>query len=255
MVMSLGVKSCDWFALSVLCHLLTSSLHSNSPSSLITTYLLFILFINVILFHLQSVYFLFLSSYFSLILSWPPALVPSGEGLSASRLSLLRRTSSTSSPPRSRSHSRGSRGSRSSIIHNQLLPNANSSPSASPFATPENTPPTAHRASSSLHSPGPSQQGPELLVAWGLREDIPEVVVFPPEEDEEEPHLLFSATREEQVAHDPGRLAQLLPPTQSGKYPAHQHDVSPAWKISSASHYVCHECLSLEKKVTNYIVF
>ncbi len=247
MVMSLGVESCDWFALSLLCHHLMSSLHSNTPRSLITTYLLFILFINVNLFHLQSVYFLFLSSYFSLILSWPPALVPSGEGLSASRLSLLRRTSSTSSPPRSPSHSRGSRGSCSSIIHNQLLPSANSSPSASPFATPQNTPPTAHRASSSLRSPGPSQQGPELLVAWGLREDIPEVVVFPPEEEEEEPHLLFSATQEEQVAHDPGRLAQLLLPPQSGKYPAHQHDVSPAWKICSASHYVCHEWLSLEK--------
>lgn len=61
-----------------------------------------------------------------------------------------------------------------------------------------------------------------------MREDIPEVVVFPPEEEEEEPHSLFSATQEEQVAHDPGRLAQLLPPLQSGKYPAHQHDVSPA---------------------------
>ncbi|XP_052435527.1 sodium bicarbonate cotransporter 3 isoform X3 [Carassius gibelio] len=142
-----------------------------------------------------------------------------GEGLSASRLSLLRRTSSTSSPPRSRRPSRESRGSRSSIILNQLLPSANASvsisPNASPFTTPQNTPPTAHRASSSLRSPGPSQQGPELLVARGLREDIPEVVVFPPEE-EEEPHSLFSATQEEQVAHDPGRPAQLLPLPQSG---------------------------------------
>uniref|UniRef100_A0A673MMM7 Anion exchange protein n=1 Tax=Sinocyclocheilus rhinocerous TaxID=307959 RepID=A0A673MMM7_9TELE len=103
-----------------------------------------------------------------------------------------------------------SRGSRSSIILNQLLPSANSSPSASPnaspFATPQNTPPTVHRASSSLRSPGPSQQGPELLVAQGLREDIPEVVVFPPEE-EEEPHSPFPAPQEEQVAHDPGLLA------------------------------------------------
>ncbi|XP_058603749.1 sodium bicarbonate cotransporter 3 isoform X5 [Onychostoma macrolepis] len=148
----------------------------------------------------------------------PHLLERNGEGLSASRLSLLRRTSSTSSPPRSRSHSRGSRGSRSSIILNQPPLSANSSPSASPFATPQNTPPIAHRASSSRRSPGPSQQGPELLVARGLREDIPEVVVFPPEEEEEEeePHSLFSATQEEQVAHDPGRLAQLLPPPQSG---------------------------------------
>uniref|UniRef100_A0A672RX02 Anion exchange protein n=1 Tax=Sinocyclocheilus grahami TaxID=75366 RepID=A0A672RX02_SINGR len=137
--------------------------------------------------------------------SEPHLLERNGEGLSASRLSLLRRTSSTSSPPRSRRPSRESRGSRSSIILNQLLPSANSSPSASPiaspFATPQNTPPTVHCASSSLRSPGP-----ELLVARGLREDIPEVVVFPPEE-EEEPHSLFSAPQEEQVAHDPGLLA------------------------------------------------
>uniref|UniRef100_A0A8C1UQR8 Anion exchange protein n=1 Tax=Cyprinus carpio TaxID=7962 RepID=A0A8C1UQR8_CYPCA len=73
----------------------------------------------------------------------------------------------------------------SSIILNQLLPSANSSPNASPSATPQNTPPTAHRASSSCHSPGPSQQGPELVVARGWKEDIPEVVVFPPEEEEE----------------------------------------------------------------------
>ncbi|XP_026139357.1 sodium bicarbonate cotransporter 3 isoform X6 [Carassius auratus] len=149
----------------------------------------------------------------------PHLLERNGEGLSASRLSLLRRTSSTSSPPRSRRPSRESRGSRSSIILNQLLPSANASvsisPNASPFTTPQNTPPTAHRASSSLRSPGPSQQGPELLVARGLKEDIPEVVVFPPEE-EEEPHSLFSATQEEQVAHDPGRPAQLLPLPQSG---------------------------------------
>uniref|UniRef100_A0A8C2EI69 Anion exchange protein n=1 Tax=Cyprinus carpio TaxID=7962 RepID=A0A8C2EI69_CYPCA len=136
-----------------------------------------------------------------------------GEGLSASRLSILRRTSSTSTPPRSRCPSRESCG--SSIILNQLLPSASSSPNASPSATPQNTPPTAHRASSSCHSPGPSQQGPELVVARGWKEDIPEVVVFPPEE-EEEPQSWFSTTQEERVAHDPARLAQLLSPPQSG---------------------------------------
>uniref|UniRef100_A0A672LGS2 Solute carrier family 4 member 7 n=1 Tax=Sinocyclocheilus grahami TaxID=75366 RepID=A0A672LGS2_SINGR len=111
-----------------------------------------------------------------------------------------------------------SRSSRSSIILNQLLPSANSSPNASPSVTPQNTPPTAHRAASSLRSPGPSQQGPELLVARGWREDIPEVVVFPPEEEEEEEEMQswFSTTQEEQVAHDPARLAQLLPLPQSG---------------------------------------
>ncbi|XP_048009685.1 sodium bicarbonate cotransporter 3 isoform X7 [Megalobrama amblycephala] len=139
-----------------------------------------------------------------------------GEGLSASRLSLLRRTYSTSTPPSSRRPSRESRGSRSSIILNLFLPSPNSSPVAtpngSPFATPQNTPPTAHRASSPLRSPGPSQQGPELLVARGEREDIPEVVVFPPEEEEEEPQ----SRSFEKVVHDPARLAQLLPLPQSG---------------------------------------
>ncbi|XP_067266483.1 sodium bicarbonate cotransporter 3 isoform X15 [Chanodichthys erythropterus] len=139
-----------------------------------------------------------------------------GEGLSASRLSLLRRTYSTSTPPSSRRPSRESRGSRSSIILNLFLPSPNSSPVAtpngSPFATPQNTPPTAHRASSPLRSPGPSQQGPELLVARGEREDIPEVVVFPPEEEEDE----LQSRSFEKVVHDPTRLAQLLPLPQSG---------------------------------------
>ncbi|KAK7158140.1 hypothetical protein R3I93_009367 [Phoxinus phoxinus] len=149
----------------------------------------------------------------------PHLLERNGEGLSASRLSLLRRTYSTSTPPSSRRPSRDSHGSRSSIIFNQLLPSANSTPSAtpngSPSATPQNTPPTAHRASSSLRSPGPSQQGPELLVARGEREDIPEVVVFPPEE-EEEPLSLSFATQDEKVVHDLNRVAQLLPLPQSG---------------------------------------
>ncbi|KAI7807138.1 sodium bicarbonate cotransporter 3 isoform X2 [Triplophysa rosa] len=135
-----------------------------------------------------------------------------GEGLSASRLSLLRRSSSVSTPLNSRRPSRDSRGSRSSIILNHLLPSANSSPSASPNVTPHNTPPTPRQAPSPPRFPGPSLQGPELLVARGEREDIPEVVVFPP--DEEEPWL--SASQEEQVVPEPARLAQLLPPPQSG---------------------------------------
>ncbi|XP_051720610.1 sodium bicarbonate cotransporter 3 isoform X6 [Ctenopharyngodon idella] len=150
----------------------------------------------------------------------PHLLERNGEGLSASRLSLLRRTYSTSTPPSSRRPSRESRGSRSSIILNLFLPSVNSSPAAtpngSPSATPQNTPPTAHRASSSLRSPGPSQQGPELLVARGEREDIPEVMVFPPEEEEEEPQSRSFATKDEKVVHDPARLAQLLPLPQSG---------------------------------------
>lgn len=61
-------------------------------------------------------------------------------------------------------------------------------------------------------------------MARGEREDIPEVVVFPPEEEEEGPQ----SRSFEKVVHDPARLAQLLPLPQSGKYPARQHDVSPA---------------------------
>ncbi|XP_068070324.1 sodium bicarbonate cotransporter 3 isoform X10 [Danio rerio] len=132
-----------------------------------------------------------------------------GEGLSTSRLSLLRRTSSTSTPPSSRRPSRESRYSRSSIILNQLLSSANSTPST----TPQNSPPTAHRASPSLRPPGPSQQGPELLVARGDRDDIPEVVVFPPEEDVGDPLPAFYAVQDEKVVHDPTRL---LPLPQSG---------------------------------------
>lgn len=64
-------------------------------------------------------------------------------------------------------------------------------------------------------------------MARGEREDIPEVVVFPPEE-EEEPQSLSLNTQDEKVVHDPNRLAQQLSLPQSGKYPAHQHDVSPA---------------------------
>lgn len=151
----------------------------------------------------------------SLLTLHHPATVPSGEGLSASRLSLLLRSSSISTPLNSRRPSRDSRGSRSSIILNHLLPSANSSPSASPNVTPHNTPPTPRRAPSPPRFPGPSLQGPELLVARGERADIPEVMVFPP--DEEEPWL--SASQEEQVVPEPARLAQLLPPPQSGKYP------------------------------------
>ncbi|XP_059364349.1 sodium bicarbonate cotransporter 3-like isoform X3 [Carassius carassius] len=138
----------------------------------------------------------------------PHLLERNGEGFSASHLSLLRRTSSTSIPPRSRCPSRESCGSRFSIILNQLLTSANSSP--------QNTPPTAHHASSSLRSPEPSKQGPELLVSRGWRGDIPEVVVFPPEEEEDDPQSWFSTTQEKRVVHDPARLAQLLSPPQSG---------------------------------------
>ncbi|XP_073728516.1 sodium bicarbonate cotransporter 3 [Misgurnus anguillicaudatus] len=143
----------------------------------------------------------------------PHLLERNGEGLSASRLSLLRRSSfSLSNPLNSRRPSAESRCSRSSIILNFLLPSANNSPSASPnispCTTPHNTPPTPRHVPSPPCYPGPSQ----LLVARGERMDIPEVIVFPPEE--EEPRL--SAGQEKQVVSDPATLAQLLLPSQSG---------------------------------------
>ncbi|XP_052000153.1 sodium bicarbonate cotransporter 3-like isoform X3 [Xyrauchen texanus] len=143
-----------------------------------------------------------------------------GEGLSASRLSLLRRTSfiSNPSPPNSRRPSRESRWSHSSSVLNHLLPSATSTPSASPnvspTATPQNTPPTARHTSSPPCSPGPFQHGPELLVARGKREDIPVVMLFPPEEED---FLSWSSVnRDDQVLPDPARLEQLLSLPQSG---------------------------------------
>ncbi|XP_051577168.1 sodium bicarbonate cotransporter 3-like isoform X6 [Myxocyprinus asiaticus] len=150
----------------------------------------------------------------------PHLLERNGEGLSASRLSLLRRATSISnpSPPNSRRPSRESRCSHSSSILNHLLPSATSTPSASPnvspTTTPQNTPPTARHASSPPHSPGPSQHGPELLVARGKREDIPVVMVFPPEEEDLQSRS--SANQDDQVVPDPARLAQLLSLPQSG---------------------------------------
>ncbi|XP_030637306.1 sodium bicarbonate cotransporter 3 isoform X1 [Chanos chanos] len=147
----------------------------------------------------------------------PHLLEKNGEGLSASRLSLLRRTSiSTSTPPHSRRPSRESQGSRTSVILNYLLPSPSVSPSASPMATPtatpQNTPPASRRSLPPLASP--PLPGPELLVAKGEREDIPEVVVFPPEE--EDPQSRLSATQDEQAT--PGQVpgqTLLLPPSSS----------------------------------------
>uniref|UniRef100_A0A8C9SK70 Anion exchange protein n=1 Tax=Scleropages formosus TaxID=113540 RepID=A0A8C9SK70_SCLFO len=90
-----------------------------------------------------------------------------GEGLSSSRLSLLKPGISTSSLSR--------RESLASILLSHLLP----SPSPSVSATPQNTPPSPRRSPAPLHRPTP-----QLVVSNYEREGIPEVVVFPPEEDE-----------------------------------------------------------------------
>ncbi len=171
MVMCLGVESCDWFALSVLCLHLTSSLHSNTPSSLITTYLLFILFINVILFP-SAVCLLS----FPLFVLFPHPFLTSCSGpIRGGSLSLpfcpsLDVPPPPPVPPRSRSHSRGSRCSRSSIILNQasakrqLLPFR--LPNASPFANPSKHSP--HRPPCFIISPLPRTLSAGTRAAGGM---------------------------------------------------------------------------------------
>ncbi len=215
MVMSLGVESCDWFALSLLCHHLMSSLHSNTPSSLISTYLLFI-YSSMLFYSICSLF-----TFFSFLRTFPssfPLTSCSGpiRGGSLS-LPLCPSLDVPPPPPVPPDHPvtpEGPAVSCSSIIHTSFLPSANSSPSASPFATPQNHSP--HRPPCFIISPLPRTLSARTRGCWwqrGLREDIPEVVVFPPEEEEEEPHLLFSATQEEQVAHDPRQAGTALAPT------------------------------------------
>ncbi|MBN3305497.1 S4A8 protein, partial [Amia calva] len=98
----------------------------------------------------------------------PHLLEKNGEGLSASHLSLLRLGISASSQSLRRD-------SRVSILLNYLLPGA------SPFASrPERSPPLTLRSTSCP----PQLQVPELLVTGPAGEDIPEVVVHPPDDDE-----------------------------------------------------------------------
>ncbi|KAJ8334562.1 hypothetical protein SKAU_G00402010 [Synaphobranchus kaupii] len=104
----------------------------------------------------------------------PHLLEKNGEGLSSSRLSLLKPGSSTSSLFQRRE-------SRVSVLLNHLLPST--SPFPSPFTTPQNTPPSARR-SPPLVPPPSLKPAPQLLVTCAQGGGIPEVVVFPPEEDD-----------------------------------------------------------------------
>ncbi|XP_064203766.1 sodium bicarbonate cotransporter 3-like isoform X1 [Anguilla rostrata] len=107
----------------------------------------------------------------------PHLLDKNGEGLSSSRLSLLKPGSSTSSLFQRRE-------SRVSVLLSHLLPST--SPFPSPFATPQSTPPSARRSPPLV--PPPSQKPtPQLLVSCAQGDGIPEVVVFPPEDDESPP--------------------------------------------------------------------
>lgn len=176
---------------------------------------------------------------------FPPLLLPSlllsplGEGLSSSRLSLLKRTSSIGSygtPPHSRRTSKESRASRSlraSVLLGQLT--SSYSPAASPTvtptitptATPRNSPPASRRSSPPPppRSPALFLHSPQLLVGPGEQEGTPQVLLFPPEEDQRDvqgeplapcPDL---SPREEVRMPDPAHLAMLLAPSQ-GKYPS-----------------------------------
>ncbi|XP_066483228.1 sodium bicarbonate cotransporter 3 isoform X3 [Tiliqua scincoides] len=100
-----------------------------------------------------------------------------GEGLSASRHSLRAGLSASNISLRGEN--------RLSLLLNYLLPGTpTTSRSATPLPTPQNTPPSSpkcgHKATTNLH---PSElQGAELLVSPSS-DDIPKVVVHPPEDD------------------------------------------------------------------------
>lgn len=123
-----------------------------------------------------------------------------GEGLSASRQSLRR----LSYFPPLRRVSRDSRG---SIMLNFLQPDSSLSPSVNTTLT--FTPPSSCPTSSRV---------PELLVCGGERDDIPKVVVFPPEEEEEshfsDPAHCRAEGEEAGSAHN---ILHLTPPSE-GKY-------------------------------------
>ncbi|XP_035650848.1 sodium bicarbonate cotransporter 3-like isoform X3 [Oncorhynchus keta] len=131
----------------------------------------------------------------------PFLLERNGEGLSASRHSLK--------PGASVSNLSQRRESRVSILLNLLLPNSSStsaggpSTGPSPLTTPQNTPPTPRRSPNPPHASGPAS----------VRQDIPEVVVSPPEDDES-PHTAITKDEEAYCARQPSlqtRGLQQLP--------------------------------------------
>lgn len=148
---------------------------------------------------------LFLSSSFHFL---PPSLflfggfwfLP-GEGLSASRNSLLRRASSVSNLSLANRRV-------SDILTNLLLHHSAS-------ATPQNTPPLPRRCSA---PPAPPVQHIlELQTSRTEWEGIPEVVVVPPEEDER-PALSSSPGKEAGPPAPAPERSLLLQLPQEGKY-------------------------------------
>ncbi|XP_065686859.1 sodium bicarbonate cotransporter 3 isoform X4 [Patagioenas fasciata] len=134
----------------------------------------------------------------------PHLLERNGEGLSASRHSLRRGLSASNISLRGEN--------RLSVLLNYLLPSSRAgTPAASrcttPVTTPQNTPPSSPTCS---HSPTTSAQssplqGKELLVS-PASDDIPSVVIHPPEEDLEVQESQEKKT-EENVDKTPGLLA------------------------------------------------
>ncbi|XP_065484568.1 sodium bicarbonate cotransporter 3 isoform X6 [Caloenas nicobarica] len=134
----------------------------------------------------------------------PHLLERNGEGLSASRHSLRRGLSASNISLRGEN--------RLSVLLNYLLPSSRAGTPATsrcttPVTTPQNTPPSSPAFS---HSPTTSAQssplqGKELLVS-PTSDDIPSVVIHPPEEDLEVQESQEKKT-EENVDKTPGLLA------------------------------------------------
>ncbi|XP_064907668.1 sodium bicarbonate cotransporter 3 isoform X3 [Columba livia] len=127
-----------------------------------------------------------------------------GEGLSASRHSLRRGLSASNISLRGEN--------RLSVLLNYLLPSSRAgTPAASrcttPVTTPQNTPPSSPTCSHSPTTGAQSSplQGKELLVS-PASDDIPSVVIHPPEEDLEVQESQEKKT-EENVDKTPGLLA------------------------------------------------
>ncbi|KAM6134812.1 sodium bicarbonate cotransporter 3 isoform 2-T2 [Pterocles gutturalis] len=134
----------------------------------------------------------------------PHLLERNGEGLSASRHSLRTGLSASNISLRGESHL--------SVLLNYLLPSSRAGTPATsrcttPVTTPQNTPPSSPACS---HPPTTSAQpsalqGKELLVS-PASDDIPSVIIHPPEEDLEVQESQEKKT-EENIDKTPGLLA------------------------------------------------
>ncbi|XP_038016832.1 sodium bicarbonate cotransporter 3 isoform X11 [Motacilla alba alba] len=132
----------------------------------------------------------------------PHLLERNGEGLSASRHSLRTGLSASNLSLRG--------DSRLSVLLSYLLPSSRAgTPAASrcttPVTTPQNTPPSSPTCSPPTSAQPSPLQGQELLVS-PASDDIPSVVIHPPEEDLEVQESQEKKT-EENIGKTPGLLA------------------------------------------------